>query len=353
VSTVCLPLSHHPAHGGQLDFYAKHYGIAKSEWLDLSTGINPNAYPQALLPEYVLRDLPSEDDGLEQVACEYYGCDALLMVPGSSWAITQLPMTLKDACPDIKSILLPCVGYKEHEKSWRALDVEMVFYDGLPSDKQLEHCDVCVLINPNNPTADLYTREDVLAIAEKLKCKKSVLIVDEAFMDATPQHSVITDKIDNVIVLRSLGKFFGLAGLRVGSIIANTIILNRLRSQLPPWALSHPARFVAKQALQDKQWITQTQDSLKQQSESLKDLCESVLLPVMSNIKIVKNPLFVTIFFDSSICAQQYHHYLAEQGILTRLLDEKNSIRLGLPGNSKKNWQRLNNCLQKMVIKSK
>lgn len=339
---MCTPLSSHPIHGGQLDVYAAHYGIAKNQWLDLSTGINPNGYPQPNIPDFVFRDLPNEDDGLQQAACNYYGSDNVLMVPGSSWAIQCLPFVLHTYFTSIKKVLLPLVGYSEHERAWRALDVDIEFYHNLPTTAQLQDCDVCVLINPNNPTAHLLSRETLLEIAQQLRQQSAWLIVDEAFIDTQPDSSVITNRGDNVIVLRSVGKFFGLAGLRVGAVIASNQLLEQCKQILPPWALNYPARFITKQALQDRRWIEQTTLQLIEQSQKLANVCKQTLLVNFNSpVKINKSDFFVTLIFGKQRETLHIHHCLCEQGIYTRLLDNKSGIRIGLPNNTHEYWQRL------------
>lgn len=336
------PLPIHPLHGGQLDVYAQHYAIAKNQWLDLSTGINPNGYPQVSIPDSVFRDLPNDDDGLQQVACDYYGSDQILMVPGSSWAIQYLPTVLQNLVVPIKKVLLPQLGYSEHERAWRALGAQIEFYDDLPSVTQLQTCQVCVLINPNNPSTHLVPAEGVVKIAQQLQQQSAWLIVDEAFVDSRPHNSVIHNRGENVIVLRSLGKFFGLAGLRVGAIIANDKVLQVSKQMLSPWALNHPARFIAKKALQDKQWIEHTQTGLKKQSQTLLATCEQSLLKHLKiPVTINHTDFFVTLFLDSTMELLTLHHCLCKQGIYTRLLDNQKGIRIGLPNNSRETWQHL------------
>ncbi|MGR6872271.1 threonine-phosphate decarboxylase CobD [Pseudomonas sp. HK3] len=347
---MSAPLSIHPVHGGQLETYAKHYDIANNQWLDLSTGINPKGYPQPKIPDSVFRDLPNEDDGLQQAACKYYGSDDVLMVPGSSWAIQCLPTVLQQYDAQITKVLLPTIGYSEHERAWRASNVEVVFYHYAPTNAQLQDCDVCVLINPNNPSSHLLSSEVVSDMAHQLNTHSGWLMVDEAFIDTQPQNSVIQNQLDNVIVLRSLGKFFGLAGLRVGAIIANDNLLKKCSELLPPWALNNPARFIAKQALQDNEWINQTTLTLMQQSNNLASLCENTfLVKIKSALKIVKTDFFVTLIFDAKHDAFKCHHTLCEQGIYTRLLDNKSGIRIGLPNNTDENWQRLEHAFMQVA----
>ena len=336
------PLIKHPSHGGQLHVYAEHYQIPTDEWLELSTGINPNGYPVPQFHENVLRDLPNDNDGLTAIAGHYYGCENVLMVPGSSWAIQQLPFALDHLYPKIKTVLLPRIGYKEHEKAWSVLPRNVVFYDDVPTDTQLESCDVCVLINPNNPSTHLVSAEGVVKIARQLQKQSAWLIVAEAFVDSRPHTSVIHDRGENVIVLRSLGKFFGLAGLRVGAIIANDKVLQVSKQMLSPWALNNPARFIAKKALQDKQWIEYTQADIKKQSQTLLATCEQSLLKHLKiPVTINHTDFFVTFFLDSKMESLTLHHCLCKQGIYTRLLDNQKGIRIGLPNNNRETWQHL------------
>jgi cobalamin biosynthetic protein CobC len=272
------------------------------------------------------------------------------MVPGSSWAIQTLPLVLCQQYPFIKQVLLPKKGYSEHKRAWQTQGVSIVQYHDLPSEEQLQACDVCVLINPNNPSTQLCSVQTVLNIAKQLQHNSGMLIVDEAFIDTQPQCSVLAYRGENTIVLRSLGKFFGLAGLRVGSIMANETILQSCQSLLPPWALSHPARYISQQALQDGPWINKTIMHLQQQAEKLAALCKHNLEHAAFECAVLHTDLFVSLFFDSKTSALDYHHRLCQQGIYTRLLDDQCGIRIGLPENTQAHWQRLEHGLLQAAL---
>src|SRR5690606_22076033 len=81
-------------HGGRLRAAARRYGIPLSDWLDLSTGVNPEGWPVPAVPPEVWVRLPEEDDGLERAASAYYGCDSIFPVAGSQAAIQALPALL-------------------------------------------------------------------------------------------------------------------------------------------------------------------------------------------------------------------------------------------------------------------
>ena len=185
-----------------------------------------------------------------------------------------------------------------------------------------------LLCNPNNPTADRHPRQIVLDAAHTLHKRGGTLIVDEAFIDATPDDSLTplagTADAPNLIVLRSLGKFFGLAGARVGFIFAAPALLQRMAEAMGPWAVSGPARLVARLALADRAWQNAARPALAAASKDL-----AALLAPYGEVKAT--PLFATLTLAD---AAGMHEHLARQGILTRRFDQQPLLRFGLPGNT-------------------
>ena len=241
-------------HGGRLREAAAHYAIPLADWLDLSTGINPNAWPVPALPATVWHRLPENGDGLEAAAQAYYGNPKLLPVAGSQAAIQWLPVLLPRAA-------VACIAplYAEHPQAWQHAGHKIRFLQNATLPRALAAATPYVLLcNPNNPTADHHPHEMVVDAARQLKKRGGWLIVDEAFVDATPELSVTSlagsEEAPNLIVLRSLGKFFGLAGARVGFIFGVPEKLDPIREMLGPWPVSHPSRAVARAALQDMAW---------------------------------------------------------------------------------------------------
>ncbi len=342
LSAKPVPIEQQPKHGGCLHVFAQHYGIALDEWLDVSTGINPKGFLPSVIPNNIWMQLPQDDDGLELAAQKYYGVDHLLMVPGSSWAIQTLPSILHNTLLKTQRVLLPKIGYGEHKAAWIQANVDLDFYDDIPTDAQLSWANVCVLINPNNPTTRLLDRQQVANMAKVLNQHQGYLIVDEAFIDTQPQHSVLGEWQDNMIVLRSLGKFFGLAGLRVGTVVASTSILQAMQHALPPWAISSVSRYVAKQALLDEFWIAENRLWISQNIQRLLSICAKVFSHERTLIRAAD--LFVTVWFDDSNVAAQWHHKLCCYGIYCRLLDGKSGLRFGLL-NSQEDWQRLHKVM--------
>lgn len=306
-------------HGGRLRAAASRHAIPLEQWLDLSTGINPNGWPVPAVPDRVWQRLPEDGDELRAIARDYYRAPALLPVAGSQAAIQMIPQ-LRPACR--VGIISP--GYAEHAAAWSRAGHAVHSLTAEQIDRRIGQLDVLVLIHPNNPTGGRFSREQLLTWRQTLAGRGGWLVLDEAFMDNTPEHSLAPDStLPGLIVLRSLGKFFGLAGVRVGFVLAEESLLERLNERLGPWAVSGPSRWIACRALQDRQWQQRTRRQLARQAARLARLLQTVGL----------KPAGGTMLFQWVITpeAKQIHHQLAEHGILTRLFHKPASLRFGLP----------------------
>lgn len=325
-------------HGGRLLRAARAYGIAPDAWLDLSTGISPFAWPVPAVPASVWQRLPEDDDGLAEAACEYYGATQLLPVAGSQAAIQMLPHLRQ-----VSRVGVIAPGYNEHAHAWRQAGhaVETRSAAALLADPS--RYDVIVLIHPNNPGGDRFDRAALLTCHAALAARGGWLIVDEAFMDATPEHSLCdVAQREGLIVLRSSGKFFGLAGARAGFVAAPTALLEMLRDRLGPWTLSGPTRHVLRLALSDRAWHATARTWLHNMSDRL----AAVLL------RHGMAPTAGCAFFQwwRHARAEAVHVALARQGILTRLFDTPASLRFGLPPDDAA-LQRLDDALSALNLK--
>jgi cobalamin biosynthesis protein CobC len=320
-------------HGGKLRNAATRYQIPLDQWIDLSTGINPNGWPIPAIPGECWVRLPEADDGLVEAARRYYQSPHILPVAGSQAAIQALPL-LRPA--SVAGMLSP--AYAEHAANWQKAGHTLINLHPDPLNEVIGKLDVLVLINPNNPTGWRFSQAQLLAWHENLQARGGWLIVDEAFIDTTPECSLAAHlPRPGLIILRSLGKFFGLAGARCGFVLADEALLNQMNEQLGPWTLSHPCRYVAKQALCDRAWQERTSLALKQQSQRLRLLLESHGL-----IPDGHTDLFV---WCKILQAQALHERLAQQGILTRLFETPSSVRFGLPKDEMQ-WERLDIALK-------
>jgi cobalamin biosynthetic protein CobC len=325
-------------HGGKLRAASQQFGIPLSEWIDLSTGIAPVPYPLPELPVSVWQRLPEDEDGLLEVAREYYGAENLLPVNGSQAAIMALPR-LRPA----GTVAVPLPSYGEYAPAWTAAGHAVI---ECTADEVLQaNADVIFLANPNNPDGRVFSRAALLATAARQAQRQGWLIVDEAFADVEGGHSLAavagTPAACNVIVLRSLGKFFGLAGARVGFCIAAEDILKRLQELLGPWPLANPARFVAKVGLGDTAWQASQRAYLRAASARL-----AALLQQYGLIPLGGTALFQYVPCNRGSEAQKLYTHFARHGILVRHFAQPAALRFGLPDNDAA-WARLEAALRR------
>lgn len=325
-------------HGGKLREAAKGSNIPLADWLDLSTGINPEGWPVPALPPAVWQRLPETSDGLEASAAAYYGNSNLLPLPGSQAAIQTLPQLFP---PAAIACLTPT--YAEHPQAWQTAGHKVRQLPAGNLKRALTAATPRILLcNPNNPTAHRLEREDVLDCAAQLAQRGGWLFVDEAFVDATPELSVAdqagSDAYPNLVVYRSLGKFFGLAGARVGFLLGHPGLLQALAEKLGPWAVSNPARWVATQALADTDWQAAARSRLKSASERLEEL----LAPLAQELPPAACALFASLPLSNP---KPLFNFLKARGILVRHYAETTSLRFGLPGNETQ-WKKLEQALK-------
>ena len=322
-------------HGGRLRAAAKQYDIPLADWLDLSTGINPDTYPVPPLDPQCWNRLPEDDDGLEDAAARYYGNDRLLVLPGSQAGIQGLPTTFR---PQVIACVSPI--YEEHPHAWERAGHKLRRLPNLA--RALTAATPLVLVcNPNNPTATLTPRDALVDAAAQLQRRGGWLIVDEAFGDADPDNTLVdlagSAAAPNLIVLRSLGKFFGLAGARVGFLFGAAEKREPIREMIGPWPLSHPSRAVARHALLDTAWQTATREKLAIASQRLADL----LAPLG---EVSRTSLFCTIRSDRTAVLSKH---FARHAILVRRFDAHGLLRFGLPG-PEREWAQLTDALAKL-----
>ncbi|WP_223487678.1 threonine-phosphate decarboxylase CobD [Pseudomonas sp. A-RE-19] len=323
-------------HGGRLRKAALQYGIAEADWLDLSSGLAPWSFPVPDIPLRAWARLPETDDGLEQAACDYYGAAQVLPVAGSQMAIQLLPRLRRAGKV---GVLSPC--YAEHAEAWRrngyivreVLEQEVDFF--------IDSLDVLVVVNPNNPTGLSLTPARLLDWHTRLAQRGGWLVVDEAFMDNTPQLSLapFTHQI-GLIVLRSFGKFFGLAGVRLGFVLADRKLLKLLAEQVGPWAVSGPTRVLGQACLTDTDGHTRQRIRTDEAGERLALLLEQYGFKPQGGCA-----LFQWLITER---AEALHEFMARRGILLRLFTNNSSLRFGLPADEA-DWQRLEQALEAYV----
>lgn len=235
-------------HGGDIDRAAGRFGTG--DWIDLSTGINRRPWPAAPLTAHALTALPTQADmaALHAAAAARFGCPAerILALAGASAAIQLLPQVLMG---HRAAVLSPT--YNEHAASLAAAGWQV---QQVTEPLRLAAADLAVIVNPNNPDGRSFTPSEIAEIAGMV----THLVVDESFADARPDLSVAGRLPENVTVLRSFGKFWGLAGLRLGFALGAPELLARLAQRAGPWSVSGPAIQIGTAALADNAWHADT-----------------------------------------------------------------------------------------------
>jgi cobalamin biosynthetic protein CobC len=310
-------------HGGDLTQAMARFGGAAEAWLDLSTGINPWPWPIGEISAAAWQRLPSHADAqaLQEAARASYrvpdGAD-IAAAAGTQALIQWLPWL---AATGPVAILGPT--YNEHAASWRDAGHEVIAtnsIDDLPA--QARHV---VIVNPNNPDGRIIDHAALTSIAALMQSRGGWLVVDESFADLDPSISAVALCPDlPIVVLRSFGKFFGLAGVRLGFAVAMPAIAQKMAVALGPWACSGPALQIGAAALRDHGWAERTRSALQEQSNKLDNVltqagCE--LVGGTTLFRLVRHPE-----------ARRLHEKLAEQQIWCRSFDWADDLlRFGLP----------------------
>ena len=328
-------------HGGNVDEAIRRYNISKDEWIDLSTGISPWAYPFKELPKDVWQSLPPSNQELLSCAAKYYNVniDRVIATPGTQIAIRLIPQFFQPS-----KVAIPSLGYQEHTASWQMANHHTVYYQNteelitLLDTKSVDHL---VLINPNNPNGDKLSLDVIETIISKVR---GICIIDEAFIDYYDEENSTSQlrsatKInnyhdyENLIILRSIGKFFGLAGIRLGFALGSHPSLAALNALLNPWSISHISQHIGIQALQDKQWQAQQRLNINKHSHSFEKALERLLINNLKEYSKIESGLFNTVFAVKPEL-KILHEQLARKGVWTRLCndnDQPSWLRFGLP----------------------
>jgi cobalamin biosynthetic protein CobC len=318
-------------HGGKLREARLRYG--GGDWIDLSTGVNPVGYPVAPPAPDAWHRLPEPDPALLRAACDYYGAPRLLPVAGTQAAIQALPRL---RAPARVSVSAP--SYAEHSHHWARHGHAMRAVPYGELGDAVRDSDVVVVVNPNNPTGATVAPERLLAWHAELAARGGWLIVDQAFGDTDRALSVAAHADQpGLVVLHSIGKFFGLAGLRLGFVGAESSLLAALDDLLGPWAVSGPAQQAALAALRDQEWQQATSLRLHRDGERMRALLRE------HDIRASGSPLF---HWWAQEQPEAFHEHMARHAIWVRLFrDAGRGIRLGLPSVDAE-WARLEHALR-------
>ena len=305
-------------HGGGIDAAAAHFGGERSQWIDLSTGINPVPYPVGAMPAQAWTDLPDANaqNALLHAARAFWKVPdnaAIIAAPGASALIARIPLLRPAGIVDI-----PQPTYNEH---WAA-------FENCGWSLGTTAPDARVLVHPNNPTGRFFEAGDLSA---------PLTIIDESFCDVAPERSLIEHAAKpGCIVLKSFGKFWGLAGIRLGFAIGHPESIARLETALGPWPVSGPALEIGTRALRDHGWADATRMRLASDTDRLDNLMQGAGASLFGG-----TTLFRLYEVDD---AAAWQDRLARRHIWTRIFPySKSFLRLGLLAPD--GWDRLEAAL--------
>jgi cobalamin biosynthesis protein CobC len=322
-------------HGGDLAAARRRFPDAPEPLIDLSTGINPHPYPLPPLPPDLFTRLPEPEAlaRLAATAARAYGAavEEVVSAPGTQ---SLLAPVFSAVAPGRAAILGPT--YAEHARV-AALVGHRV--EDAREFAALEAADLAVVVNPNNPDGRLTSPDALLALAEEKRRRGGLLVVDEAFVEVGPPGLSVAPEVGRggLVVLRSFGKFYGLAGLRLGFARAAPPLAARLRATLGPWPVSGPALAAGEAALADAAWAEGMREALARDAARLDRLLTDGGLEVIGGTSLFR--------LGRSSTAGALADHLGRAGIVVRRFAEAaTSLRFGLPADEAA-WQRLTAAL--------
>lgn len=310
-------------HGGNLHEAKSLFPKAPSPWIDLSTGINPQAYPFTVPAHDAFSRLPAPEElrRIEEIAAHAYDVEDPHHVtagPGSQTFIQALPRLCER---ERVAILGPT--YSEHEIRWRREGHDVVHVCDL-REATASGADTIVVVNPNNPDGRIVSRDELTATAHSLHARGGRLVVDEAFADLAENVSVSSLDLPSTVVLRSFGKAYGLAGVRLGFAIADPALTERIREVLGSWPVSGPALAIGAQALADRAWLSAQRQHLDQAVYALDDCLRAADFTIIGGTRLFR--------LASHPSAPAVFDRLAHDGIWVRRFDhDAKLLRFGVP----------------------
>jgi cobalamin biosynthesis protein CobC len=319
-------------HGGDLSAARRLFPRAPQPFIDLSTGINPKPYPAPPFSAALFTRLPDPAGAgaVAAAAAVAYGAPSAASVVPSPGTQILLPLVAALVRPGRAAIVAPTYAELPRAAALAGHKVKVA--------RGIDQCGDATLVmvaNPNNPDGRVSSRPALLALAQELRRRAGMLVVDEAFMDVGPPGASLAADVScgNVVVLRSFGKFFGLAGIRLGFALGAPALATRLRAMLGPWAVSGPALAAGAKALMDAAWIERTLKRLDKSAKRLDAILAASGLDIVGGTSLFR-------LTRTPVAGELFNH-LGRAGILVRAFPDNASwLRFGLPATAP-DWQRL------------
>ncbi|MCV2401886.1 aminotransferase class I/II-fold pyridoxal phosphate-dependent enzyme [Marinomonas sp. C2222] len=326
-----------PKHGGDLAHWQREVGDSALNWLDLSSACNREPWPVPPISSEYWMELPDQE-ALFLSAQTYYGERPTAIGAGTQQIIEALPLCLANSILSSGRVFVPRIGYQEHAYVWQKWGYELAYYDVLEDLLDADWA-VAVLIQPNNPTGRWASDKTLQKLLKLVQEHKRFLVVDEAFIDSCAERSLIPtlseeSKVvgkwpEQVFVLRSVGKFFGLAGARVGFVFCADKWQSSLQNLMGPWPVSTPSLHMVSLALEDKGWQESALVSLQKRRVFFEERVMPKLNTIFDSQENVINDLFITWQLESADYAAQVFDMLHLVGVHVRLGTDW--IRVALP----------------------
>ena len=325
-------LDHPLMHGGGIAAAHRLFTDAPQPFIDLSTGINPYSYPLPQLPPDLFTRLPDPEAlaAVATIAAQSYGAPSPAHVVPAPGTQVLLPLVAALLGPARAAVVAPT--YREHARAAALAGHRVAEIADLVAAREAM---LVIVTNPNNPDGRQFDQNELIALSKWLATRGGLLVVDEAVMDVGPLDASLAGEVGRnaIVVLRSFGKFFGLAGTRLGFALAAPQLAARLSAKLGPWAVSGPALAIGATALADRTWIEETRNRLIAAADRLRAILLSAGLEIVGGTALFQ--------LTRIPAASDLFHYLGRTGILVRSFPEHPTwLRFGLPG-TEKAWARL------------
>lgn len=324
-------------HGGRLGVARSLFPDVPQPWIDLSTGINPRPYPAPRASQRARNRLPDPTElaRLEALAGAVFGVDdpaRVVATPGTECALRLLPQIL-----NTRAAVIAGATYSSHADAWTRAGAQTETIGRDVIHERMARAVCLTIVNPNNPDGHVVDRTQLFALHDSLSRHGGTLIVDEAFADVAPQASVAaeagTARAPRLIVLRSFGKFFGLAGLRLGFIVAARPIATAIRGLVGEWPVSSDALAAGLAAYADRRWADRERATLQKSAQRLDRLLSLSGFEVAGGTSLFR--------LARAADARERFSRLLAAGILARPFDFDSSLlRFGLP-RGRDQWRRL------------
>jgi cobalamin biosynthesis protein CobC len=328
-------------HGGRLGVARATYSQAPQPWIDLSTGINPKSYPAPRARGVTLNRLPDTEDlfRLEAVAAAAFGVGnprRVVATGGTEPALRLLPYLLGQ-----RAAVVAGPTYASHADSWERAGAGASLVPDSELEATIGEQTALVVVNPNNPDGRIVDRERLRRLHDAVAIRGGVLVVDEAFGEVTPDSSVAdiagSREAEHMVVLRSFGKFYGLAGLRLGFVVGSAELMDRVRGAIGDWPVSVDALAAGLAAYADRPWADRMRAHLAGLARRLDGLLGRYGFEIVGGTSLYR-------LVRARDAAARFER-LAAAGILTRPFQyDASLLRFGLPGTPAA-WRRLNDAL--------